>query len=120
MPRSLGASTSRVSRCSAPGRRPSSCVSNTRGLRWSRRAFKAILLSVFGARGKYCPAVFRAGLTADVHATEEPGYWTFRSGPNPQSAALLVAAQLLRADHGGVEETRLVERVRLGLGVSLV
>lgn len=63
-------------------------------------------------------------MIADVHATEEPGYWTFRSRPNPvcapghragslQAATLLVGPQLLRADHAGVEEAGLVERVAL-------
>lgn len=69
--------------------------------------------------------MFRAAVIADIRATEEPGYWTFRSGPNPvrlrlllQAPALLVRPQLLRADHARVEEAGLVEVVAL-LGVLM-
>lgn len=34
-------------------------------------------------KGDATPGVPWAALIADVHTTEEPGYWTFRSRPNP-------------------------------------
>jgi hypothetical protein len=40
----------------------------------------------FSISGDATPGVPRAALIADVHATEEPGYWTFRSRPNPVRA----------------------------------
>src|ERR1044072_2579974 len=118
MPRSLGAATERETRFSAPGRRPSSRVSNTSGARWSRRAFRASCFLRYG--GPPGTDLKRAAEIADVRATEEPGYWTGRPRPNrgpgaPGAlqghcpASLLVLAQLVEVDHARVEQAGLVE-----------
>lgn len=64
--------------------------------------------------GHPCPDGKRAAGIADIHATEEPGYWTYCPAPNPvaplRSAALFVAAQLFQVDHARVEEAGLVQR----------
>src|SRR5690606_8337254 len=78
----------------------------------------SFLLSVYALRGTAAVRDSRAariagvyGDNASAHATEEPGYWTFRSRPNPplQAPLALVRLQLLGRDHAGVEEAGLVQ-----------
>src|SRR5689334_15515038 len=117
IPRSPGDGTERETFFIAPGRRPSSCVSNTRGLRWSRRVFRASCFHRYGrtrslAGGQAeAPAIHTAGTDRILDAPPAP-----KTEP---SAALLQLPQPVEVDHPGVEEAGLVERRGLLVAVLL-